>query len=201
MGFQRYWSRAYSRYPYYITLLASGGVGDDDVQMDIWKRTGYITYPQNSCESRAPPGPPRPRDRSKSHPHSVQPSRSPAKERASQPNSASDDFFKLPSWRRQVITTFPFGSAVVALESGQAEPQFKSPCLCFFAFFLFLFSAVREFKSPCLCFFAFSFFLLYCCTAVVLLLYTHGGFVGWLMGFSAVCCASLLYNVLLYILL
>ena len=44
--------------------------------------------------------------------------------------------------------------------------------------------AEREFKSPCLCFFCF-FFPPYCCTAV--LLYTHGGFVGrWWMGFSAV---------------
>ena len=84
-----------------------------------------------------------------------------------------------------------------ALDSGQAECQYKSPCLCFFGFFFAFFSAVREFKSRCLrcvCMF-------FCRTAVrtstaVVLLYTHGGFVGWWwwMVLSAVYCALLLYT-------
>ena len=110
-------------------------------------------------------------------PPTQQPSRSPAKERASQPNSASDDFSKLPSRRRQVITTpkyISFWLSGRALDSGQEKRHFKSPCLCFFASFFF------------------------CCIAVLLfvLLYTHDGFEGccWMV-LSAVYCALLLYNV------
>ena len=36
----------------------------------IFENTPVITYPENSCDSRAPPDPARPRDRVKSHPHS-----------------------------------------------------------------------------------------------------------------------------------
>ena len=51
--------------------------------------------------------------------------------------------------------------------------------------------AEREFKSPCLCFYAF--FFGYCCTAVVRL-YTHGGFVvrGLVDGFF--CCVLLCFT-------
>ena len=133
-----------------------------------------IIYPQNSCESRAPPDPPRPHDRAKSP--TQQPSRSPAKERASQPNSASDDFSKLPSRRRQVITTFiSFRLSGRALDSGQVERQFKSPCLCFFAFFFLFFLLFVSSNHP-VCFIClyFSSVLLYvgvqlfcCCTHMV----------------------------------
>ena len=85
-------------------------------------------------------------------------------------------FSKLPSRRRQVITTFPFGSAV---ERSILDKQSVSsiPPLCFFAFFLLFFPVVREFKSPCLLYI----FIFLCCTAIrtstaVVLLYTHGGF-------------------------
>ena len=45
-------------------------------------------------------------------PPTQQPSQSPTKERASQPNSASDDFSKLLSRTWQEITTFSVGSTV-----------------------------------------------------------------------------------------
>ena len=84
-----------------------------------------------------------------------------------------------------------------ALDSGQAERQFKPPCFFFFAFFSAFFSDVRELKSlRLLIIFIFS-----SCTAVrtsttVALLYTHGGFAGcWWMSFSAVYRALLLYQV------
>ena len=58
------------------------------------------------------------------------------------------------------------------------------PLYLLFRIFFVFFSAVREFKSPCLLFI----FILFCCTAVrtstvrssttVVLMYTHGGFVG-----------------------
>ena len=103
-------------------------------------------------------------------PPTQQSSRFPAKERASQPNSASDDFSKLPSRRRQVITTFPFfGSAVERsiVDLVLAERQFKYPCLCF----------------------SFSYFSAALLYVRVLLLYTHGRFVGcWWMSFYAVYC-------------
>ena len=106
-------------------------------------------------------------------PPTQQPSSSLTKERASQPNSASDDFPKLPS-RRQVITTFFFfGSAVERsnLDLVQAERQFKSPCLCVS---FISFSAVLRYVR-------------------VLLLYTHGRFVGlWVL--FAVYCVCLLYT-------
>ena len=95
-------------------------------------------------------------------PPTQQPSRSPAKERASQPNSASDDFSKLPCRRRHVRHCISFWLSGRALDPGRAERQFKSPCLCFFAFFVAFFSAVREFKPPSA--FDFDIFLLYCCT-------------------------------------
>ena len=99
-------------------------------------------------------------------PPTQQPSRSPAKERASQPNSASDDFSKLPSRRRCVISTFLGWLNGRALDSGQTERQLNLACLCVFAFFF-----------PC-------------CTAV-LLLNTHGGIVGcWWIGFSAALCCT-----------
>ena len=105
-----------------------------------------------------------------------QPSRSPAKERASLPNSASDDFSKLPSRRRQVITTFiSFRLSGRALDSGQVERQFKSPCLCIFAFFFLFFLLFVSSNHP-VCFIClyFSSVLLYvgvqlfcCCTHMV----------------------------------
>ena len=85
-------------------------------------------------------------------PRTKQPSRSPAKEGAPQPNSVSDDFSRLLSRRRQVISTFSVGST--AERSILDRAPIESPRLCVFAFF----SAV---------------ILLH-----VLLLYTHGGIVG-----------------------
>ena len=86
-------------YPYYIMLL--GSASSDDVQMDL-------EYTPKTAES--PERHPIPRDRatgpSPTHTAALP---IPGEERASQPNSASDDFSKLPSRRRQVITTFPFG--------------------------------------------------------------------------------------------
>ena len=149
----------------------------------------------NTGRCRAPPDLPRPRQ----VPTTQQTSRSPAKKRASQPNSASDDFSKLPSRRRQVITTFPFDSAGERYILDEQNVS-SNPRLCFFFIsFIFFrsFSAVREFKSPCLLFI----FIFFCGTAVrtitaVVLSYTHGGFVGcWGMSFSAMYCALLLYQV------
>ena len=80
----------------------------------------------NTGRSRAPPVPPE-TARPRQVPPTQQPPRSPAKERASQPNSSSDDFSKLPSRRRQVS----FWLSGRALDSGQAKRQFKSPSLFF----------------------------------------------------------------------
>ena len=97
-------------------------------------------------------------------PPTQQPSRSLATERASQPNSASDDFSKLASQRRQIITTFLFGSAVecsiLEKESVSSNPPVS-------AFLFFFFFGMYVTSNPRLCFFAFCF----CCCTVVLLLY------------------------------
>ena len=95
-------------------------------------------------------------------PPTHQPSRSPAKERASQPNSVIDYFSKLPSRRRQVIITFYVGSTVERSILDRASVE--SPCLCVFAFFL-----------------------LYCRTITV---HTRGGFVGWWIDFPALLCCT-----------
>ena len=68
-------------------------------------------------------------------PPTQQPSRSPAKERASPPNSPSEDFRKLASRRRQVITIFSFGSAGRALDSVSTGQGFKPRLLSTFSFF------------------------------------------------------------------
>ena len=86
-------------------------------------------YPVNSFKSRTPPDPLRPCDRAKSHPHSS-PRDSNPKERASQPNSASDDFSTLPSRRQASNQYISFWLSGRALDSGQVERQFKSLCLC-----------------------------------------------------------------------
>ena len=127
-------------------------------------------------------------------------SRSPAKERPSQPKSASDDFSKLPSRRRQVITTFPFGSAVERSVLDRASVQIP-PSLLFFFFCSFIFQLYMSSNPPV---YLLVFFVFFCCpavrtstTAIVVLLYTHGGLVGYCWkSFSFVyCCAFLLYQV------
>ena len=101
-------------------------------------------------------------------PPTPQPCRSPAKERASQPNSASDDFSRLFSRRRQVITTFSVGSTVERSILDRASAE--SPRLCVLAFFS---AAV----------------LLY-----VLLLYTRGGIVGsWLFYRTLLYCSTMVH--------
>ena len=97
-----------------------------------------------------------------------QPPRSPAKERASQPNSARDDFSKLPSRRRQINTTFSVGSTVdrSSLDRGSVE----SPCLCVIAFFsdvvLLCYYCTYMVGSWVVDGWAFCCTLLYCCTIV-----------------------------------
>ena len=63
------------------------------VVMSKWmsENMAVVTYPPKSYEANRSPETARPRQVSTT----LQPSRSPAKERASQPNSASDDFSKL----------------------------------------------------------------------------------------------------------
>ena len=73
-------------------------------------------------------------------PPTQQPSRSTPTERASQPNSASDDFSKLLSRRRQVITTLFVDSTVERSILGSASVE--SPRLCVFAFFFCCSTAV-----------------------------------------------------------
>ena len=130
--------------------------------------------PQKTAASSERHWVPRDRTRPRQVPPTQQPSRPPAKERASRPNSASDDFSKLPSRRRHVIATFASAEERSILDK---QSFASNPRLCFFASFLF--PAVREFKSPCLCFFLLCFFLLYCCTAVVLLVVHTWGVRGW----------------------
>ena len=50
-------------------LFGSSSSSSSNVQMNLWKHAGYNIH-QNSCGSQAPPDPPRPGDRAKSHPHS-----------------------------------------------------------------------------------------------------------------------------------
>ena len=140
-----------------------------------------IIYPKNSCETRAPPDPPRPRERAKSHPHSSL--RDPRQKFAAiiksltrvtksyllalgTANSASDDFSKLPASNHYIS----FWLSGRTLDSGQAERQFKPPCLRFFAFVCIFSAVVREFNSLCLRFiFILTYYCKYeyCCFTVV----------------------------------
>ena len=88
-------------------------------------------------------------------PPAQQPSRSPVKERASQPNSASGDFSKLPSRRRQVNTTFPFASAVERSILDNQSVSSNPPVSAFLLFFLLYVSS-----NPPVCYL--YKFLLYC---------------------------------------
>ena len=97
-----------------------------------------------------------------------QPSRSPAKERASQPNSASDDSSKLPSRRRRVFTTSSVGSTVERSILDRASVE--SPCLCVFAFFsavLLYYYCTHMVGSWMLADGLFCCTLLYCCNTIV----------------------------------
>ena len=67
-------------------------LGSSDVQMGLWKHPGY-NLPQKQL--RVPSATRSPETARPRQVPTQQPSRSPAKERASQPNSASDDFFKV----------------------------------------------------------------------------------------------------------
>ena len=117
-----------------------------------------IMYPKNSCECRMPLDPPRPRDRATSHaPSSLRDPRRMNGRRAK-------------ARRATIYQHISFWLSGRALDSGRAERQFKSPCLCFLFSFVCFSSAV----------------LLYCCCCTVV----HSGFVGcWWMVFSAVYCA------------
>ena len=121
----------------------------------IFENMPVVIYPQNSCESRVPPDPPRPRDRAKSYPHS-----SPRDTRRKNERR----FLKvgLPETANNHYISFWLSGRV--LDSGKGERQFESPCLCFFVFFFF---GMYVTSNPRLCFFAFCF----CCCTVVLLLY------------------------------
>ena len=84
-----------------------------------------------------------------------------------------------------------------ALDSGQAERQeYAAVSLLFFFCFFVLLTPSMLVQIPLSLLFCSCFFLMYCCTAVVVLLNIHGGFVGscWWMVFSAVYCALLLYH-------
>ena len=128
--------------------------------MSKWmsENMAVVTYPPKSYEANRSPETARPRQVSTT----LQPSRSPAKERASQPNSASDDFSKLPSRRRQVITTFHFGSAVERSILDKQSVSSPPPVSAILLFLFVFFSAVGNFiPLPAFCF---HIFLLYCCT-------------------------------------
>ena len=89
-----------------------------------------------------------------------------------QPNSASDDFSKLPSRRRQEISTFAFGSAVERSILDRASVQIPHHVCCFFFSFLLLTPSTRYASSnppvPAFLLFFISavllYYLLYCCT-------------------------------------
>ena len=155
-----------------------------------------IIYPRNNCGSRAPPDPPRPRDRAKSYPHSSP--RDPSERTGVAAKLSERRFFK---FNPPETTTFPFGSAVE--RSILYKPSVSSnPPISVSSLFFVFFSAVREFKCPCLLFLStWYIFRLYCWTyedyCCSLVLYTHGGFVSWWswMSFSVVDCPLLLYQV------
>ena len=89
-----------------------------------------------------------------------------------QPNSASDGFSKLPSRRRQEISTFAFGSAVERSILDRASVQIPHPVCCFF----FRSSANPKYggSNPPVPAFLLFFFSAVICTAIlfVVLLYT-----------------------------
>ena len=119
-----------------------------------------IIYPQNSCESRASPDPPRPSDRAKSHPHSSPRAGFAAK-------LGERRFFKVafPETARNHIT-FPFGLAVerstLDVQSVSSNPPFSAFSLLFSLFFL-LFTKVQIPLSPFYLYLKYI-FLLHCCT-------------------------------------
>ena len=131
-----------------------------------------------------------------------QPLRSLAKERASQPNSASDDFSKLPYRRRQVITTFPFGSAVDRSILDKQSVSSNPPVFAFLLFCFFFFLLYVSSNPPVSAFF--FFLLLYCCCTVVHTWWVRGlllvdEFFCCVLCFTAVpdttyCCTCLLYT-------
>ena len=109
-------------------------------------------------------------------PPTQQPSRSPVKERASPPNSASDDFWKSVSPRWQIVATFSFGSAVERSILGARRVSSNPPVSAFLLF--------------CLC------FLFFCCyyTAAVLLIAVSCTIqYCQLYSFFVFCCSFLLY--------
>ena len=133
-------------------------------------------YPKNSCESRAPPDPPGPRDRAKSHPHSS------PRERATAPSPTHPVALAIPGERTGVAAKLgkrrffkvalpetasnhyiSFWLSGRALDSGQAEHQFISPFLRFLLFFS-LFILLYVSSNPVFLLFIFIFFRLYCCT-------------------------------------
>ena len=146
-------------------------------------------YPNNSCESRAPPDPPRPRDRAKSHPHSSPRDPRRMNGRRSQTRLATIFKVALPETASNHYISFWLSGR--ALDSGQAERQFKSPCLCFFACFLLVFLLYVSSNPPCLLWknilrsTRYVFFLLYCCTYEDEYRYTHGS---WVVGGWVFCC-------------
>ena len=76
--------------PWYSGVLVIIFLGRSNIQMDLWKHAGYIKRHKQLRVPSATRSPETAQPRQV--PPTQQPSRSPAKERASQPNSASDDF-------------------------------------------------------------------------------------------------------------
>ena len=145
------------------------GDSSSNVQMDL-KYAGYNIPPKQLRVPSATRSPETARRRRV--PPTQQPSPSPAKERASKPNSASDDFSNLLSRRRQVITTFPFGSAVERLILDKQGVSSNPPVSAFLLFFLLFFLLYVSSNPPvCFLFLYFSAVLLY--VQVLLLYCTH----------------------------
>ena len=127
-----------------------------------------IIFPKNSCESRAPPDSPRPRDRAKSYLRSN--SRDPRQRTAVAAKIGERRFSKVafPETASNHYISVWLGGR--ALDSGQAERQFQPPS--FFCYFFWLFFAVISNPPVCLK------KNVFCCTGVrtsaaVALLYTH----------------------------
>ena len=176
---------------YFIHTLVVLIAGSDDVS-DLYS---YVLVVDTGFQHRLPPGattpdPPRPRDRTKSHPHRSP--RDPGRQNGRRSQTRNErGIFKVgfPETGNKAYqpvhfllargffivglqetgnksTTFSFGSAVVELsildkKSVSPNPPIQSVVLTADVFQLFI--------SPCFCFF---FFLLYCCAVVLFFLFS-----------------------------
>ena len=111
------------------------------VMMSIWifENMPAVTYPKNSCDFQALPDLPRPCDHAKAHPHSSP--RDPRQKNGHRSQTRRATTFQSCPPEMESNHYISFWLSGRALDSGQAERQFKSHCLCVFVFSNFIFPA------------------------------------------------------------